>query len=89
MILNIHSGASYLAEQNARSRASGHFFLVWLPKPNEPIRLNGAIHSLCNTLKFVAASVAKAELRALFLNVKQGRIFRNGYTTNTWRALRD
>ena len=76
MILNIHSDASYLSERNARSRASGHFFLGWLPKPGEPIRLNGAIHSLCNILKFVAASVAEAELGALFLNVKQGRIAR-------------
>ena len=76
MILNIHLDASYLSERNARSRASGHFFLGWLPKPNEPIRLNGAIHSLCNILKFVAASVAKAELGALFLNVKQDRIAR-------------
>ena len=76
MILNIHSDASYLSEQNARSRASGHFFLGWLPRPGEPIRLNSAIHSSCNILKFVAASVAEAELGALFLNVKQGRIAR-------------
>ena len=76
MILNIHSDASYLSERNARSRASGHFFLGWLPRPGEPIRLNSGIHTSCNILKFVAASVAEAELGALFLNVKQGRIAR-------------
>ena len=76
MILNIHSDASYLSERNARSRASGHFFLGWLPRPGEPIRLNDMIHSLCNILKFVAVSVAEAELGALFFNVKQGRIAR-------------
>ena len=76
VILNIHSNASYLSEQKARSRAAGHFFLSWLPKANEPIRLNGVIHSLCNKLNFVAALVAKAELGALFLNVRHGRIVR-------------
>ena len=70
MILNIHLDALYLSERNARSRAASHFFLGWLPKSNELIRLNGAIHSLCNMLKCVTASVAEAELGALFLNVK-------------------
>ncbi len=31
MILNIHSDASYLTEPKSRSRASGQFFLGWLP----------------------------------------------------------
>ena len=38
--------------------------------------MNGAVHSLCQILKFVAASAAEAELGALYLNVKQGRIIR-------------
>jgi hypothetical protein len=76
MILNIHSDASYLSARNAKSRASGHFFLGWLPKDNEPIRLNGAIFDLCTILKMVAASAAEAELGALFMNAKEGRILR-------------
>jgi hypothetical protein len=76
MILNIHSDASYLSARDAKSRASGHFFLGWLPRDNEPIRLNGAIFTLCTILKCVAASAAEAELGALFMNAKEGRIFR-------------
>jgi hypothetical protein len=76
MILNIHSDASYLSETRARSRACGHFFLGWLPKDGEPIRLNGALFTLCTILKFVASSAAEAELGALFLNCREGRIIR-------------
>ena len=76
MILNVHSDASYLSESQARSRASGHYFLGSMPKDGEPIRLNGSIFDLCVILKFVAASAAEAELGALFLNVKQVKILR-------------
>ena len=76
MILNIHSDASYLSESRARSRAAGHYFLGSIPDKNKPILLNGAIHSLCQILKFVAASAAEAELGAFYLNMKQGRIIR-------------
>jgi hypothetical protein len=38
MILNNHSGASYLSETGARSRACGHFFMGWMPKDNKPIQ---------------------------------------------------
>ena len=48
----------------------------WMPVANEPIKLNGAVHTLCKILKFIAASAAEAELGALFMNVKQGRIMR-------------
>ena len=68
--MNIHSDASYLSESRARSRAAGHYFLGSIPDKNKPIQLNGAVHSLCQILKFVAASAAKAELGALYLNVK-------------------
>ena len=76
MILNIHSDASYLSEPGGKSRAAGHFFLGWIPRDGEPIRLNGAFFTLCSILKFVAASAAEAELGALFLNMREGRIFR-------------
>jgi hypothetical protein len=75
MIMNIHSDASYLTEPKARSRASGHFFLGWLPKDGSPIRLNGAFHTLCSILRFVVSSAAEAELGALFLNCQTGLIF--------------
>ena len=76
MVLNIQSDVSYASERGAKSRAAGHYFLGWVPRDNEPIRLNGAIYTLCNIMKFVASSAAEAELGALFMNAKEGRIIR-------------
>jgi hypothetical protein len=76
MILNIHSDASYLSEAKARSRACGHFFLGWMPRDGEPIRLNGAFHVSTTILRFVVASAAEAELGALYHNCQTGIIFR-------------
>jgi hypothetical protein len=76
MIMNVHSDASYLSESDARSRACGHFFMGWSPKDGDPIQLNGAFFTLCAILRFVVASAAEAELGALFLNCKEGMIFR-------------
>ena len=76
MILQIHTDASYLSKPKARSRAAGHYFLGWLPQTNHSIRLNGAIHTLCTVVKFLASSDAEAELGALFLNIKQRRVLR-------------
>eukprot|EP00804_Cyclotella_cryptica_P026302 CCRYP_007636-RA/>CCRYP_007636-RA protein AED:0.47 eAED:0.42 QI:0/0/0/1/1/1/2/0/610 len=76
MVLNNHSDASYLNEPSARSRIGGHFFLGWAPRDHLPIKLNGAIHVISTILKFVAASAAEAELGALFVNAKEGRIIR-------------
>ena len=70
MILQFHTDASYSSEPKARSRAAGHYFLGWIPHDNQPIRLNGAIYTMCTVLKFVASSAAEAELGALFLNIK-------------------
>ena len=76
MILQIHTDASYLSKPKARSRAAGHYFLECFPQNNQPIRLNSAIYTLCTVLKFVASSAAEAELGALFLNIKEGRVLR-------------
>ena len=76
MILNIHSDASYLSETRARSRVAGQYFLGSIPKKDQPIALNGSIFILCGILKFVVASAAEAELGALFLNCKEGKIIR-------------
>ncbi len=76
MVLNIHSDASYLSKRKGRSRACGHFFLGKVPRDGEPIPLNGAIFSLCAILKCVVSSAAEAELGALFLNCKEGKVIR-------------
>ena len=76
MILNIHSNASYLTAAGGRSRATGHFFLGWMPEDGKPILLNGTIFSTATILKIVASSAAEAELGALFKNIKEGRVIR-------------
>jgi hypothetical protein len=76
MVMNIHTDASYLSETKARSRACGHFFMGWLPKNGEPIRINGAFYVNTTILRFVVASAAEAELGALFHNCQDGIIFR-------------
>ena len=76
MILNVHSDASYLSESRARSRLAGYFFLGDMPQDGKPIFLNGAIHVMCSILKIVVASAAEAELGALFVNCKKGKLVR-------------
>ena len=58
MVLNIHSDGSYLSEPKACSRVCGHFFMGSVPKDGKPIKLNGAIHTLCSILQCVVASAA-------------------------------
>jgi hypothetical protein len=76
MILNIHLDALHLLEANAHSQACGHFFMGWHADPTKPIKLNGAIFTLCAILRFIIAPAAEAKLGALFLNCKQATIFR-------------
>ena len=77
MVLNIHSDASYLTEAKARSRLCGHFFMGWIPKNGEPIKLNGAFHVSANIMRFVVASAAEAELGALYHNCQTAIVFRD------------
>ena len=72
-VLNVHSDASYLTAPNAPSRAGSHFFLGSLPKDGCPIGLNGTILTNCTIINCVAASVAEAELNALFLNASHAK----------------
>lgn len=68
MILAVHSDASYLNEDDARSRAGGHFFLsedVEFP-PN-----NGAILNIAQIIKAVMSSASEAELAALYINARE------------------
>ncbi len=75
MVMNIHSDASYLSESGARSQACGHFFMGWMPKNEEPIKLNGAFYTGSSIMRFVVASAAEAELGSLFHNCQTGMIF--------------
>ena len=76
MILNIHSDASYLSETKSRSRLGGYYFMGSVPKKGEEIRINGSIFVATGILKIVVCSAAEAELGALFLNLKEGKILR-------------
>jgi hypothetical protein len=76
MIMNVHSDASYLSESDARSWACGHFFMGWSSKDGDPIKLNGSFFTVYAVLQFVVSSATEAELGALFLNCKEGMIFR-------------
>ncbi len=75
MISDIHLDVSYLSEAKARSHVCGHFFMGWMLKNREPIRINGAFHVSTTILRFVVASGAKAELGALYHNCQTGIIF--------------
>ena len=69
MILRLHSDASYLSENQARSRIGGHFYLGFLPISDK--RLNGPILAIAKILKNVMSSAAEAEIGATFHNCKE------------------
>ena len=50
------------------------FFLRSKPRKGEVIKINGNMFVLCDILKIVVTSAAEAELGALFLNLKEGKI---------------
>jgi hypothetical protein len=63
MILAVHIDASYLLEQNSKSKAAGHFYLT--NKNSEEFN-NGAPLSLTSIIKHVMSSTSDVELVALF-----------------------
>ena len=71
MVLNIHSDALDLSELGARSCACGHFFMGWMSKNGEPIKLNGAFYTSSPIMRFVVASAAEAELGASSTTAKR------------------
>jgi hypothetical protein len=75
MIMNINSNASYLSKKGARSHTCGHFFMGWIPKNREQIKLNGAFHTNSSIMRFIVALAAEAELGALFHNCLMEMIF--------------
>ena len=84
MTLSIHSDASYLSEDKARSRAAGYFHLAdplpdptKAPRPVDPTqRRNGAILILSTIMPMVLSSATEAELAALFYNAKEACVLR-------------
>jgi hypothetical protein len=74
MVLAIHSNASYLNEDNARSQAGGHHFLSKnvADPPN-----NGPIHNKASIIKAVMSSAAEAEIGSLHGNARKGVEERN------------
>ncbi|RPI66945.1 MAG: hypothetical protein EHM43_10390, partial [Ignavibacteriae bacterium] len=67
MILAIHTDASYLSEQEGKSRAAAHFYLT--NKADEKFN-NGAILTLSSIIKHVMSSASEAELAALYYGCK-------------------
>ena len=66
MMFNIiYSEAFYLLAPKG-----GHFYLGSLPNKGCPIKINGTIITFGTILRYVAASVAKAELGTLFVEAK-------------------
>jgi hypothetical protein len=75
MILHIPSDASYLSENEAKSRAGG-FFNMGNTTKNDKKLTNGAILIVSKVLKHVMSSAAEAEIGAVFINAKEGAVLR-------------
>ena len=76
IVLNIHLDALYLSEARTHIRVAGYFYLGSNPVNRQPISLNVAVYVFGGILKFVVASAAEAELGALFVNCKEGKVIR-------------
>jgi hypothetical protein len=74
MTLNVRSNALYLSAPNVCSCTGGYFFLSSTPCDGSPIQINGAAQVTCTILNLVAASVAEAELGALFPIAQEARV---------------
>jgi hypothetical protein len=75
MILHIHSDASYLSENEAKSRAGGFFYMGSNNKTDQKLT-NGAILIISKVLKHVMSSAVEAEIGAVFINAKEGAVIR-------------
>jgi hypothetical protein len=73
MILHIHSDASYLSENEAKSRAGGFFCMGSNTKTDKKLT-NSAILIISKVLKHVMALSAEAEFGAVFINAKEGAV---------------
>jgi hypothetical protein len=75
MILHIHSDASYLSENEAKSRAGGFFYMGSNTTTDKKVT-NGASLIISKVLKQVMSSAAEAEIGAVFINAKEGPVLR-------------
>jgi hypothetical protein len=75
MILHIHSDASYLSENEVKSRAVGFLYIGNTTKKDKKLT-NGAILIGSKVLKHVMSSAAGAEIGAVFINAKEGAVLR-------------
>jgi hypothetical protein len=75
MILHIHSDASYLSENEAKSRAGGLFYMGNNNKTDKKLT-SGAILIIGKVLNHVMSSAAEAEIGAVFINAKEGAVLR-------------
>ena len=82
MILKIHSDASYLSEQQGRSRAGGHFYLGNREDITDPP--NGQVLNTTGILANVMSTTSEAEATALFTNMKEGVIQRIASEEMQW-----
>jgi hypothetical protein len=73
MILHIHSDASYLSENESKSRAGGLFYMGSGTKTDKKLT-NGAILIISKVLKHLMSSAAEAEIGAVFINAKEGAV---------------
>jgi hypothetical protein len=71
MILHIHSDASYLSENEAKSKAGGFFYMG---SSTDNKLTNGAILIISKVLKHIMSSAAEAEIGAVFINAKEGAV---------------
>ena len=76
MVLWVLSDASYLSEQNAKSRAGGLFFLsdkvtTSTKPPMQKPTMNGVISRLEKTIKNIMSSAMEAEVAAAYENSRE------------------
>jgi hypothetical protein len=91
MRLIVHSDASYLSEDESRSRAAGYFFLSNL---SASPALNGAIDVMSKVIPAVVASAFEAEYAAMFMNAQTAESIRStladlGYPQNATPIIAD
>ena len=74
MILAAHADTGFLNESKARSRSGAHIFL----SENHPkTKLNGAVLTIAQIIKYVMASESEAEMVALYITAKKMIPLRN------------
>ena len=67
MVVAVHSDTFCLTELKFRSESGGQFFLSTYERDSEN---NGAVFNIMKNIKKVVTSAAEAEIRALFINVR-------------------